>query len=319
MEHYNYIMNPRGDWASLRSFAFVFWLGFNVKSALVNFTQVPLVGYPYLAARFGDLTSLNALKKAAQALPKMYNAKTGDVSDELLLALDRGQREGVIDESQASELAGLAQGNYVSTMIPGNKVHKSVIEFNRASAWMFQSAEKINRRTVFRAAWELARDNNDGKYIDKLVRDNPEAFKEMISEGFTQRDARAYLVAKDVTRQTQFHYSREAQPKFMRGKKGALFVFYQFAQQSLYFAARQPGRGRYLLMMLAIAGLEGLPGAEDMLAIVKFLGKKVFGSGFDPEKEAMEFIRDLTNGTIPPDLITPVSYTHLTLPTILLV
>ena len=303
MDHYQYIMNPKGDWAALRSLAFSFWLGFHVKSAVVNFTQVPIVGYPYLAARFGDAASLRELGKAVASLPKMYNAQVGDVTDSLLLALDRAVREGVIDESQATELAGIAQGAYVTRMLPGNKAHRFLLGFNRWSSFMFQAAEKMNRRVVFRAAWELAQRNNANEYIDKLVQLNQASYAEMQQSGVSSVDARAYLAAKDAVRTTQYHYANHARPLFMRGKKGVLTVFYMFAQQTVYFAARQPGRARYWLLMLAAGGLMGLPGAEDLLAFVKVIGRKLLGTDFDPEKELRKLIIELADGTIPPDLI----------------
>ena len=102
---------------------------------------------------------------------------------------------------------------------------------------------------------------------------------------------------------TQYHYADYARPKFMRGKLGTLFTFFMFMQQTLYFAARQPGRGRYMLVMLAAGGLMGLPGSEDLLAISKYLGQKAFGNDFDPERELRKWVVDLTEGTIPPDLI----------------
>src|SRR5690606_1096244 len=45
-EHFKYLMNPENDWAKLRAFGFLWYLGANPKSALVNTTQLPLVTYP---------------------------------------------------------------------------------------------------------------------------------------------------------------------------------------------------------------------------------------------------------------------------------
>ena len=153
----------------------------------------------------GMAKRLNALRKAIVNLRSTYFANLEDgrgLDPALVAALGRGIREGVVDESQASELAGIAQGEYLSTLLPGNKAHRLTLQFNRYGSFMFQSAEKINRRTVFRAAWELARDprNVDKDYIKELERLNPQSYQQMLSEGLSPTDARAYLAAKDAVR-----------------------------------------------------------------------------------------------------------------------
>ena len=304
-EHYHYIMNPKSEWAGLRSFAFMWWLGFHVKSAVLNFTQVPMVAYPYLAGQHGDLATLNALKKAIVSLPRLYKGQHASLGDELIAGLSRGVKEGVIDESQATELAGIAQGSYLQRIMPGNKAQRFQMMFSHYGAYMFQTAEKINRRTVFRAGWDLAlRPGANPEYLQKLVDDNPLAYAEMTeTDGLSREHAIAYLAAKDAVRSSQYQYSAHARPAFMRGKKGTLFTFFMYAQQTLYFAARQPGRVRFWMIMLAAGGLMGLPGGDDLMAIAKFIGKKLLGQDFDPERELREIITDIAEDRIPPDLI----------------
>lgn len=64
-EHMQYVMNPGNEWNAIRSLVFIQALGFNVKSALVNSTQLMTTGYPYLAARYGDAQALKALTSAS--------------------------------------------------------------------------------------------------------------------------------------------------------------------------------------------------------------------------------------------------------------
>ena len=316
INHYDYIMNPKPDWAQLRSAAFIYHLGFSPASAAINLTQIPIVAWPYLSARFGDGKAANALRKAATSLPKYYNAKQGNIPQDLFDALEQGVEEGVIDESQATELAGLSQGSYVSRLLPGSKGQQNFMQFATWASWMFQSSEKINRRVVFRAAWDLAKNSEtdtkitakkkkkQDEYVDSLITRNPHLYKELQIKGWSPANARAYLVARDATRATQFHYAAHARPEFMQGKKGVLFTFFQFTQNMLWFAKNQPGNTRMLLMLFVAGGLMGLPGAEDLIAFAKFAGRKLFGKDYDPERELRKFVVDLTEGTeIPPDLI----------------
>lgn len=64
-DHMQYVMNPGEEWNALRSLVFVQALGFNVKSAVVNLTQLMTTGYPYLAARYGDAQALKAMTSAS--------------------------------------------------------------------------------------------------------------------------------------------------------------------------------------------------------------------------------------------------------------
>ena len=311
-DHNKNIMNPKADWAALRSFAFMWWLGFNPSAAALNFTQLPLVTVPYLSSRYGDAAALNELRKAITGIPKYYNAREGNAPENmdpsLIKALEIAIQEGVVDESQATELAGIAQGNYVTSLMPDNKAHEKWMELLHWGGMMFQMTEKMNRRITFRAGWELARKQPRSEYLDGLVKQHRVSYNEMLSQGMSDIDARSYLAAKDAVRTTQYQYAAHARPKFMRGKAGTLFTFFMFTQQTMYFAARQPGAARFWLTMLAAGGIMGLPGGDDLMAISKFIansrwGKQLLGEHFDPELEVRKMVTEMTDGTIPPDLI----------------
>lgn len=303
-DHKNHIMNPGPDWAQLRSAAFIWWLGFSPASAALNLTQIPLVGWPYLSARFGDGKSANALRKAVRAVQRMYKNKPDAVTQQDLRLLDLAVRQGFIDESQATELAGTAQGDTIQRLLPGSKAQRFLMQTAHWAGWMFQQSEKLNRRIVFRAAADLARNNPDVEYLNDLVRQNIDQFHDLVEqEGLSTSEAKAFLAGKDAVRRTQFEYASWARPRFMRGRKGTLLMFFMFVQNSVWFAAHSPGRTRYLLMMMLAAGLMGLPGAEDLASIARFISRNLFGSDFDVERELRELVVAMTDGELPPDLI----------------
>jgi len=281
--HQDYLLNPVNEWGGMRALAFLWFLGYNVKSAIVNLTQVPLVAYPYLAARVAltggttlksDAIAIAALTKAgldvANLFRKGINKYTVD-EQEMLSVL---QSEGIIDESLATELAGVAHGDMISRNMPKEtafttNVQRGSQQFLRGSTWMFQAAEKYNRRVVGLAAYRLAREKN----MDTQT---------SIDE------------AREAIRATQFEYARWNRAAFMRGKPGVFFVFMQYLQNVLYFVTRDPGKTRYMLMMFMAAGLQGLPGAEDFLDLYDFAGnklKKWTGSKRDPRTDVREDLR----------------------------
>ena len=252
--HYEYIMNPGDEWANLRALGFLWYLGFVPKSAVVNLTQVPLVTLPYLGARFGDAKAVSALTKATKN-SKDYWLNPQRLSQGQHAMLHALKKSGIIDESIATELAGVSEGSLLQRTLPG-----TFLKSERAArwirtgagygAWMFQQAEKLNRRITAIAAYNLS-----------------------IEEGLTHEVAVA--AAQEAVESTQFEYARWNRPEFMRDKKSVLFLFWQYMQNSLFFVATDPGAKRYMLMLFLLAGLGGLPGAEDFMDLFDFLNKKI--------------------------------------------
>jgi hypothetical protein len=158
---------------------------------------------------------------------------------------------------------------------------------------MFQQSEKMNRRVVFRAAWELALANPDAPYLAELQGTNELEFNGLREEGFSPIEARAYIAGRDAVDRTQYEYASWARPRFMRGRKGVIFTFFMFLQNSTYFAFKSPGATRYWIMMLFMAGMMGLPGAEDLASLAKLAARKLLGKNFDVEKEVRELVVDL--------------------------
>ena len=76
-----FVRNPPKDavWKNLNQFAFVYTIGFNVSSALVNLSQIPLFVAPYLGAKYGYKNTLIALGKATSLV-----ASSGEISTNLL-------------------------------------------------------------------------------------------------------------------------------------------------------------------------------------------------------------------------------------------
>ena len=294
-DHFKEIMNPSPDWAQLRSFAFMWYLGFSPMSAVLNLTQIPMVAWPYLAARFGDSKAFRSLIDAAKGIRKMYEdpekAKPDDFEMKMLkIAVE----QEFIDESMATELAAVAEGAVLARMRLGNEVTRTMSWLADKAAWLFQQSEKFNRRIVFRAALKLAMEKPGAKYLKELERQHRAEFEELVREkGLSAKEARAFLAAKDAVIATQFEYARWARPRFMRGRKGTVLTFYMFTQNMLFFAARQAGRGRMLLMLLAMGGLMGLPGAEDLNEIAKYIGRKLYGKHFDPQLELRKFLTEV--------------------------
>jgi len=281
-DHLQYVMNPVNEFVGLRSVAFVWYLGFNLKSAFVNTTQVPLVTYPYLAARFGDGKAVAQITRAYKtAVTALRNPKK--LSSELQELIETGLNESWLDESLATELAQAASEGNLDMTLPKNARQKTWRWITTYGSLPFHAAEKLNRHTTAIAAYRLAR-------------------------AADHSHKRAIFEARRAVEKSQYEYARWARPRFMRGKVGGtVFVFQNFMQNSLYFAlGGDPGALRMLAMLFFLAGLQGLPFGENLAdlvdAMMTFLKKKTGTK--DPYTQVRTDLRESLNEIgVNPDLI----------------
>jgi hypothetical protein len=275
-DHFKYLLNPENDWTKLRAFGFLWYLGANPKSALVNTTQLPMVTYPFLASRYGDTRTVSSLAKALKDVTAHFTLKK-KYSEEEQRLLDRGVQEGWIDESMASDLAGISEGTALQRILPTNKAHKVMNNINYYGGFLFSIAEKYNRQVTALAAFRL----------------------HMKDTGDFEASHRA---AKDAVHKSQFEYAKYNRPEFMRGKKSAFFLFYNYTQQFMYMAFAGGGKRedkqtaiRMWGMLLLLAGVQGLPMAEYVLSTLDLFGtqaKRFFGMQ-NPEVNVRRDLREL--------------------------
>lgn len=311
-QHLQMLVDPKPDFAALRGLMFHWYLGFNPASATLNLSQTAVMTYPHLASKFGDLSALGGLIKAGTDLNNFYKkgtlqefAKTAPSgpAGAKFRALSEAVKEGVISETQAHTLAAVSEDrNLLRTF--GSKGEEAWQRFSEASSWMFEMTEQYNRRVAFRAAWELAMKNPNNRYVSEVVQDNPLQYQRLKDQGWSHQEVAAFAAAKHSVEQTQFVYAPYARPKFMWGRKGALFIFKSFTQNTLFNLWANPAMGaRSLVILAGLGGLMGLPGMEDINGILKSLAWHLFGKDFDLEDQARRFAVDVLNGTISPDML----------------
>lgn len=316
-QHLSMLVDPKPDFAALRGLMFHWYLGFNPASATLNLSQTALMTFPHLASKFGglgvgDLRATAALLRAGSDLNNFY--KKGTLIDvgktappggkgSGARALAEAVREGVISETQAHTLAAVSENRNLLRAF-GSKAEERWQNFSEASSWMFEMTEQYNRRVAFRAAWDLAMRDPNNKYVAETVRDNPLQYKRLLDQGWNHQEASAFTAAKHTTEATQFVYAPYSRPKFMWGRKGALFIFKSFTQNTLFNLYNNPaGAARTLIILAGLGGVMGLPGIEDVNGILKALAWRLFGKDFDLEDEVRKFAVDVLHGTIGPDML----------------
>lgn len=253
------VMNPNPSKLAqaLTGFGFLWMMGMSPASAIVNLSQTAMVAYPVMAAKWGYADAawelLRASKQIGLKVGEKFNTIEDSLNEDEKAAFQKAVDYGVIDLSQAHDLAGVANGD------PGLAGSAWQKVMDKAS-WLFHHAEKFNRQVTFVAAYRLAK---------RAGADSDTAFEQ----------------AKKATYDGHFDYAAQNRPRFMMGNVAkVVFLFKQYSQNILYAL----GRNAYLafkgdkearktlaglLVSHAMAsGILGLPFVSTLLAVASMLG-----------------------------------------------
>lgn len=296
--HYKDLMNPTNSLAGLRAGLFTYFFAIAPKQALVNFIQVPLFAFSWLAKRHGgppgiaDALTARLLGGAIKDAVASY-IKADILTDDEWRMLQQAEEENLTDQSFASEAAATAANQSIfgqSSLVPkwlekrwdgAAAADYYGRQFMEKSTYLFDKSEKLNRRIVALAAFRLAQ--RQGKSYD-------DSFKFM----------------REGIETTMFEYAAWNRPEIMKGNKSIIFVFKLFQQHALAFTLMNEGGWRFYLGMLAMTGVAGFFGGEDALDIVDLLGS-LFGkhAGWkNPRVDSRKWIAERAEAMgIHPDLM----------------
>ncbi|EGR3966742.1 PLxRFG domain-containing protein [Vibrio cholerae] len=214
-KRHEWVRNPsRAGWAQkLTSLGFVWMLGLTPAAALVNLTQNLQVALPILGSRYGMAESSKMMSQAtAQYLkaaltrnrPKGQGVLGSVLTGGEKEAMRRAVAQGVIDVTQAADLAGLAENPNAKYSGTWNKAMNII-------GWAFHHAEVFNREVTYIAAYRLAM---------KKHGDHEKAIADAIKD----------------TWDSHFDYSSINRARFMQSDMAAVaFQFKQYSQNMTYY------------------------------------------------------------------------------------
>jgi hypothetical protein len=310
----NTVLDARGDFGWFKGAIFLWAMGYVPAAATQNLTQTPMVTFPFLGAKFGDVRASAALVKAMTQVSNFYRRGAYDTMTGFeYSAISYGIKTGRISETQAPELAGIASGNNLVKGYGGTRLEQGAMAFQEKAAWMFEMAEQYNRRVAFRAALELAQKNPKAKFVEESVQKYQDEYKSILAStsnptGYNENQARAVVAAIAAIDQTQFVYAKYARPRFMRGPlSSTLFVFKRYMQSLLFMLGHNKSDvlPRYLVIAMLLAGLGGAPGYDDFRSLMRAFARWFFGKDVDPDKIVREYVMQWfgKDSMIQPDLV----------------
>ena len=276
-KNFQYVMRPQNEWQGLRAFVSLWYLIGSPKTAIMNFMSVPVLSYSYLGARYGDVSATTSIMRATKLVAQFWK-NPEKVPLTLRLVLQQAKADGVTDQSFAAMLANVAEGGVaLEKLLPkyGFLKNRKMSDAARKLTWRitsmgmapFRVVEQINRMVTLLATYEL------------------EA-KKLGAKTFSQD---AYNAARDAVDYTQNEFSPWNRPQFMQGKKGVFLIFYSYVQNMAFMLfGGDKGWWRALLVLMAMGGLQGLPGMDNLIDMLNWAGRKMTGQNVDLRTEARE-------------------------------
>lgn len=213
--------------------AFIYTIGFNASSALVNLSQIPLVVGPFLSGKFGMTETSAAMAKASKfvgaskiSIDEYYDIKDGEYT--LKPSVEKKLRDANTKKTDAD--AAVAEYKRMIPMVKaanerGQVYHSEIKDQLRAgqgtsknpalklldmvssaSAVMFSTAERFNRQTTLTMSYNLVLDK-----LDALDTSNKKGKKERYYSALdakfidvpTSSEARMDFAAKEALYLTQ--------------------------------------------------------------------------------------------------------------------
>lgn len=281
------IENPQEEFAQQRSLMFHYFMGFSPAFFFLNLTQpftqtIPKLtayvgagkGHAYMAQALG-IVGKNMGASAIEMGKKVAGMPTPNwrgFEDKLPAWVKkedylRMAREGHLDPQNIYMIKGLERGKGgVASGVWGN--------IEAAAGWFAEISESMNRRSTMIAAFRVAKDMGDAK---------------LKAKGFDSK----YEFAVSIIQQTQGIYNKGNRSGLARGngKLGQygplILVFKQFTinytEQMIRHGRDKEVKALAVAMMwqFALAGMLGLPFADDLRDLFEGIAYRVFGKAFN--------------------------------------
>lgn len=289
----DFVLSPReGNKVSrgLRSLASIQFLGGSIAAGMVQLTSMAMNTTPWLTQYTGYTDaftrSLSGYKtamanhKALTDLPTLLNDRVAipgvDEVEGLRHALQIAAQDGTTLDTEIYQLMGLSRGQEYSF---SGRVQTAV------KAWMapFRITEQWNRQGSFIAAFKLAKDQN-------------------------QTNEDAYKFAQNTVYSTQFRYDEANRPALARSDVGALlFVFKTYPifmlETMTHLAKVSPHSAVVMLLTMGLmAGIEGMPFAEDLEDLVDTVSQRLFNSPFNTKRALRNVLKTASEAIVGTDL-----------------
>lgn len=284
-KHINFAISPNiPKWSKIAtSIGFNMTLGFNLSSALVNITQIPLITLPYLGGKYGYGATSAAIGNATRIYMNSGFAQKGTtdilgnkVDIKSFPSLDNYDWDKVPKElkhyktlSTMAEEYGQLNRSQIYDILDVDQTDNIMTKVNAASGFVFHHGERMNRQVSLIAAYdlELAR-----------MKNKPEPDEKDMTQA--QRETRAAENAIAVTELTNGGTSAAAAPSLAQNGIGKVLFMFKRYGVSMYYMMFKTAREALKstdpkVRKAAMYQIAGVYGSAALIAGIK--GVPMFG------------------------------------------
>ncbi len=285
----------------LNQTAFIFTIGFNVSSALVNLSQVPLFVMPFLGGKYGYKETGIAVKEAGSIVASSKNSilSNYDIRDDGVLTVKKdldvpaerraeleelaplvalATKRGQLGQGYLAEALGLEESGRVSR---GSKIGAVMDNISVLSAFAFNHGEQFNRQVTLVTAYKLA--------MQKLSKDSPNMTR-------TERMDKAAEQAIYEAQETNGGSFLETAPPIAREGLGRVAFMYKSYGLQMYYSMLKAAKTAFDSDKGKLFGPEGSPERKAAWKqLIGLHGTAVFFAGIQgvPLYGAVQLIADL--------------------------
>ena len=234
----------------LSSLGFNYLLGFNVSSAVVNLTQVPLIVLPYLGGKYtyGEaqkaiqdayrLYARSGFERTVTLLPK-EGQKTTTAKEDAMPSIDNFDFSKVKDKdkdikrlqtlSEVAAQAGQLNRSMFYDVLEVDGGKSPMRTLNAASGFMFHHGERMNRQVSMIAAYNLE--------LDRLNKKGAKLEDGTLADTLSAKDKEVYAANQAIymAEMTNGGTSAASAPRIAQGSVGKVLFMFKRYGVSMYY------------------------------------------------------------------------------------
>jgi hypothetical protein len=324
-DYMEYVNSPQEDWQTMRTINFMWTMGGNLSTALMQVMTLPTTTLGVMTQYnpniiqnmryIGKWTKLAMpfIKEATKRIEWKDGSFSVDFADKDIL--DRLEKSGEIDKetrnfiekvNQYGLWAGLLTEESVGykpfeTRSLGGGVKEKLSNTGRLLGIPTNAMEQMTRFATTMASFEMLKNNPQARErMERILKEDYRFQAQLRNQKDMSFTENAALFNMDEAHAV---FGKLGRVDYQRGVGGALFFpFMTYPHQMLELLARMYGRGpegkRALAMTLSamflLGGLMGLPGAELLKELMEALQKQLTGVEHDYDLLFREAIYDVT-------------------------
>lgn len=294
----NYVNDPQEEFAFLRQIGFLSYIAGVPATAFANLTQVPFLTIPTLGQIAPVPLVIKEVARAYKDALAMFRPhRTGlemfdpaKAPEDMQEIMKKAWAEGVFVPLESYDLMMTARQRNVGR----RRATRAFTKSTQGLSYLFTFAERLNRLVTYMAAARLANKNAVKQNAHRVLSKDALAKKSVLGRNWSPENLAEWAVDE-----SQFRMGKANRPTVMRGVGAAIMQFKSFMLQTFEAWYRMvklhDKRGAMMMAsslaaLVLMAGVWGLPGADDLRKLLERIYKRITDEDIDLKSELRGWI-----------------------------